>query len=187
MTLQLRHRHYITSTLLFQQKAPLHTRWRLCNNHHYLAASYSQRLCIATLISASLPSPPATLLSTTIRPPWQLKTGSFAESAHRQYYLISIELFQMKSKGVSHSPGLFSVLVQCVGSLFMIHMLPVWKFCCRLTEPPLFSGSSPKRKLLEMGSFVVFSEAGVVQVTNYIVQTHFCCCKYANLVLQCEV
>lgn len=185
MTLQLRHRHYITSTLLFQQKAPLHTRWRLCNNHHYLAASYSQRLRIATLINTS--RPPAALPSTTIRPPWQLKTGPSAESAHRQYYLISIELFQMKSKGVSHSAGLFCVLVQCVGSLSMIHMLPVWKFCCRLTEPPLFSGSGPKRKLLEMGSFVVFSEAGVVQVADYTVQTHICCCKYANLVLKCEV
>lgn len=77
--------------------------------------SYSQRLCNATLVNASLP--PAASPSTTIRPPPQLKTGHFAESAHRQYYLISIELFQMKSEGVSHSPGLFCVLVQCVGSL----------------------------------------------------------------------
>lgn len=41
-----------------------------------------------------------------------------AESAHRQYYLISTELFQMKCEGVSHSAGLFCVLAQCVGFFY---------------------------------------------------------------------
>lgn len=75
------------------------------------------------------------------------------KSAHRHCYLSSIELFQMKCEGVSHSPGLFCVLAQCVGSLFMIHVFPVWMhflfsfLCCRLAEPPPLSGCSPKREL----------------------------------------
>lgn len=81
----------------------------------------------------------------------------------------------MKCKGVSHSPGLFCVLAQCVGSLLWFIRCQCWKFCWRLVEPLLISGCGPERKLLEKGSFVVFSVAEVSQVDDYFVQRYFCC------------
>lgn len=81
----------------------------------------------------------------------------------------------MKCKGVSHSPGLFCVLAQCVGSLLWFIRCQCWKFCWRLVEPLLISGCSPERKLSEKGSFVVFSVAEVSQVDDYFVQRYFCC------------
>lgn len=83
----------------------------------------------------------------------------------------------MKRKGVSHSPGLFCVLAQCVGSL-------LWFICCQcgsfaagsLNCRCSLASAPPERKLLEKGSFLVFSAAGVTQVANYFVHGHFCCC-----------
>lgn len=76
---------------------------------------------------------------------------------------------------MSHSPGLFCVLAQCVGSLLWFIRCQCWKFCWRLVEPLLISGCGPERKLLEKGSFVVFSVAEVSQVDDYFVQRYFCC------------
>lgn len=156
MTLQAQTQtlHHLNPPVSKKKKKKNSVYTQLRNSHHYSAASYSQRLCEATHINASLP--PAAAPSTTTRPQQQLKTFPrlfFSESAHRQYYLISIELFQMKRKDMSHSPG----FVSCPGAVcrlaFMIHMLPVWKFCSRPAEPPLLSGPGPPREQSEKGKF----------------------------------
>lgn len=137
----------------------------------------------------SPPPPPVAMPSTTTGPRLQLKTfpGPLrwtAHSAHRQCYLISIELFQMKCEGVSHSR-----FVLCPGAVcrltFMIHVFPVWMFfvvvfffCCRLDEPPPLSGCSPKRELLEKWKFSrLCQQLGAYRSPNYFVHRHFCCCS----------
>ena len=126
-------------------------------------ASYSQRLRGATHINAS--PPPSSLAlnnhyQAAAAATKNISKAALPESAHRQDYLISIELFQMKKKkkkkrkkGVSHSPGLFCVLARCVGSLFMIQMLPECFFFFSLqaawTSAAAAALRPPERKLSE--------------------------------------
>ncbi len=64
--------HHLDPPVSKKKTHPVYTQWQLRNRHHYSAASYSQRLCEATHINASLP--PSSSPSTTTRPPRQLKT-----------------------------------------------------------------------------------------------------------------
>lgn len=66
----------------------------------------------------------------------------------------------------------------------MIHMLPAWKFCCRLAVLLLLSGSGPERELLEKGSFVVCSVRLRLHrsPTTLFGDVSFCCC---NMLIWC--
>ena len=167
-------------------------------------ASYSQRLRGATHINAS--PPPSSLAlnnhyqaAAAATAAKNISKAALPESAHRQDYLISIELFQMKKKkkkkrkkGVSHSPGLFCVLARCVGSLFMIQMLPECFFfffaagcvnlCCCCCSPPPREEIVRKKKGGEV-LLSFFQRAGVAQVTNYFVHRHLCC--FNNMLIWC--
>ena len=136
-------RHYITSTLLF----PVKKKRNIQSTLHWVTVTqqpslfgghgYSQRPREATHINAS-PPPSSLALNNRYQPAAaaakNISKAALPESAHRQDYLISIELFQMKKKrkkGVSHSLGLFCVPAQCVGSLFYdSDVARVFFFCC---------------------------------------------------------